>query len=381
MEFFYLLINLTLIISGFVLGFILFAYPIPKNIYFKNYKFSAKILATSYVLLAAINSAVLFFGVSDYQPEFIKYSAIFISSTQSLIFTFTILTLLNPHQGKNILNLFKVHSIIICIFLLIYLVFFFLDTDPVLTTGSDLVLNIFHPMAALRIIFFVFYLYQILIYSLLFHKSIRKFNTSIENYFSETWKIQLNWIKVAFFSALAIGLMAIAFQTTPGLLFDNIFTSIVVIFYILFALNFISYHTVFQIIEPAFEISMLTEAETESEKTLKKSSWVLYKQKVLERKVYLKESITLIEMAQLLNVSRTTLSNFINTEENQNFNSWINQLRISEAKNLMINNPEFSISYISVATGYSEQSNFSREFKQITGETPSAWKKSNISIN
>ncbi|MDO9254130.1 MAG: AraC family transcriptional regulator [Bacteroidales bacterium] len=296
-----------------------------------------------------------------------------ISSTQSLIFSFTIITLLNPQQNIKANTIFKIHSFIVLLFLLVYVLLYLFLNDPILNSLPDLKQNILNPLSILRVTFFAFYLYQILHYCVIFSKSLGKYNISIDNYFSETGKVKLKWVKVAFFSALIIGLMAIIFQTWPSIMSDNIFTTILVIFYTVFAINFINYKKIYHIIEPAFATTQHNGIEFE--KTLKKTSWDLYKQKILLNKIYLKEGITLIEMAQSLNVGRTTLSNFINKEENQNFNNWINQLRISEAKNLMTTNPAFPISYIAMKTGYSEQSNFSREFKQVTGETPSAWRK------
>jgi AraC-like DNA-binding protein len=110
------------------------------------------------------------------------------------------------------------------------------------------------------------------------------------------------------------------------------------------------------------------------EKKLKKSSWEFYKKTIIERKLYLQEGLTIVELAEILHVSRNTLSFLINNEENLSFNRWINQLRIEEAISLMNNNPEYSFFDIALRIGYSEHSNFSREFKVITGKTPSSWK-------
>jgi AraC-like DNA-binding protein len=362
---------LTFIISGYITGLLLLSFPIPDIDFLKNYAISSRILAASYILLAIISTAVLFLGLADYQPEYLKFSGLLISSTQSLLFSYTLVTLLNPHQSEKRNSVFKIHGLIILLFLIGYVLLIMVQHDPVLTGMSDIAFKILQPLTILRIIFFAFYLYQILDYSRRFSHDIGKYNSSIDNYFSETGTIRLNWIKVAFFSALFIGLMAIIFQTLPSLLFDNIFTTVIVIFYTGFAINFINYKKIYHIIEPALN----TYGQIEIDHTFKKLSWDLYKQKILESKIYLKEGITLIEIAQSVNVGRSTLSNFINTEENQNFNSWINQLRITEAKSLMINNPGVPISYIAMKSGYSEPSNFSREFKQITGETPLAWRK------
>ena len=373
MASYYLFINSTFIITGYIVGLLLFAFPVPDIDFLKSYSFSSKLLAASYILLAIINTSVLFLGLTDYQPEYFKFSGLFISSTQSLIFSYILVTLINPHLSKKANTLFKGHVLIILFFLLAYTALFLMKSDPILTSESDVVLRILHPLTLLRIAFFVFYLYQILNYSLIFIKAVGKYNISIGNYFSETGTLKLNWIKIAFYSALSIGLLAILFQTLPSLLFDNIFTTVIVVFYTVFALHFINYKKIYHLIEPALDTPK--QSETEFPNTLNKSSWSSYKKKVLADKIYLKEGITLIEMAQALNVSRTTLSFFINTEEKRNFNNWINQLRISEAKTLMISNPEFSISTIATKTGYIEQSNFSREFKLVTGEAPAAWKK------
>lgn len=167
---------------------------------------------------------------------------------------------------------------------------------------------------------------------------------------------------------------ALIFQIIPSLWFDIFFSGALIVFYIVFAVNFINYNRIFHILEPALEQNLLL--DTENHYAQKKSNWPIYRQRVLEKKIYLHEGITLVEMADFLNISRTTLSTLINIEENQSFNQWINQLRINEAKRLMHTNPNFSFLDIAYKTGFSEQSNFSREFKQITGETPSSWKKS-----
>jgi AraC-like DNA-binding protein len=368
---YYLFINLAFIISGYISGLLLLSFPIPDIDFLKNYTISSRILAASYILLAIISTVVLFLGLADYRPEYFKFSGLLISSTQSLLFTFTLVTLLNPHQTKKSNAVFKIHGLIVLLFFIGYVFLLMVQNDPVLTSLPDISFKILQPLTILRIAFFAFYLFQILEYCLIFSKAIGKYNSSIDNYFSETGTIKLNWIKVAFISALIIGLLAVIFQTLPSLLFDNIFTTIIVVFYTVFAINFINYNKIYYIIEPALN----KYGQFEIDQPLTNSSWDLYKQKILDSKIYLIEGITLIEIAQLLNIGRSTLTNFINTEENQNFNSWINQLRITEAKSLMINYPGVPISYIAMKTGYSEQSNFNREFKQITGETPFAWRR------
>ncbi len=377
MDLVYVIINLIFIISSGILGLILLVFPIPKADFLKNYCFSAKILASAYLLLSLANSAVLFWGLQDFKAELFKFSGIFVSASQSLIFTYGLVSLLIPNLGRRTKRLFLVHVSVILMALIGYSVIFIFYNDANINNLQFFRTNFNHPAVLLRLAFFAFYLYQILIYIKIFRKALRKHQDSLADFFSETPKLKLSWVKPAFVSALIIGLLAIVYQTVPSILFDNVLTSALIIYYIVFALNFINYNKIYETLEPAF---LDTEhIDTEPERLLKKASWTAYRQKILESKIFLKEGITLVEIAQYLNVSRTTLSGFINSEENRNFNTWINEMRIEEAKKMMISMPNGTISEIARKTGFSEQSNFSRQFKQITGETPSVWKKSQTS--
>jgi len=151
------------------------------------------------------------------------------------------------------------------------------------------------------------------------------------------------------------------------------FTAAITVFYFIFAIKYLNYNKLFAIIEPV----LAAEPPDDTHQMKNKRSrlvWKGYKDAVISGKIYLREGISLEELAQLLKVGRTTLSALINAEENVNFHTWINQLRIEEAKRLFLENPDYSIIQIAELSGFSEHSNFSRMFKHITGQTPSAWR-------
>lgn len=374
MDFVYIFITLALIISTLVLGVVLIMLPIPAKPFLNKYKLSSRLLGLVYVIFASITTYILFIGIGEYLTEFFRFSTTLISCLQAIIFSFALIALLNPHFSKRITTMYIVHASVILLFLLAYMVFTRFKEDAVLSSVKAISNNQENPITILRLLFIIFYVYQFLHYLIVFQKSISKYNKNIENYYSETGKVKLAWIRFAFYSSFAVAMTALIFQIIPSLWFDTFFSGALIVFYIVFAVNFINYNRIFHIIEPALEQNLLL--DTENHYTQKKSNWPLYRQRVLEKKIYLNEGITLIEMADFLNISRTTLSTLINIEENQSFNQWIKQLRVDEAKRLMQTNPNYSFLDIAYKTGFSEQSNFSREFKQITGETPSSWKKS-----
>jgi AraC-like DNA-binding protein len=194
------------------------------------------------------------------------------------------------------------------------------------------------------------------------------------DYFSDVFQLKLNWVRIAFFSALVVGTVAMISNFLPTR-YDWIVTLVFSVFYFGFAQEYIKYNKVFSIIEPAI-IPVATENIPNLNQKLRiKTDWQYYKQQIASNKYYCEAGITIEELAFKLKIGRTTLSNFINREEGINFNSWINKLRIEDAKQLLIYNPDYTIATVSEMVGFTEQANFSRQFKVVTGESPLVWRK------
>lgn len=92
-------------------------------------------------------------------------------------------------------------------------------------------------------------------------------------------------------------------------------------------------------------------------------------------KPYLKEGLALPNVADQMGISGLQLSYYLNHYLGVNFNSWINRLRIGEAKRLMEANPQMQISDVASAVGYSEIAVFSRNFKKAEGITATEYRK------
>ena len=156
--------------------------------------------------------------------------------------------------------------------------------------------------------------------------------------------------------------------------FDWMVTLTFALFYFGFAQKYIQYNKLYNVIEPAIVAANLEPSHIPT-RTLIKTDWTAYRQIIATRQYYREPGVNIEELAGKLNIGRTTLSNLINREEGVNFNTWINRLRIEDAKQLLIENPGFAISTISEIVGYTEQANFSRQFKQVAGESPLIWRK------
>jgi AraC-like DNA-binding protein len=367
------LTNALFTVVCIVMGTSFLSFPIPKKEGLSSYRISLKVLAITYFTLGLLTIAVLAFNLADNSREYFTFISVFISSTQALLFTFTLITLINPTFVK--LNNVLAHLLPYIFFSLLYSVSVSLYGDPKLTSISLVWVHISNPTIWVRLLFLGYYFFQLIYYTYLFLREVRQYNKEILDYFSEVFQLKLKWVQIAFFSALAVGITAMISNFLP-MQYDWIVILFYSLFYFGFAQEYIKYNKAFNIIEPAISTNSQDNSTPQVIRT--KTDWQLYKQQIEANRFYCQTGINIEELAQKLQIGRTTLSNLINREEGVNFNTWINMLRIKEAKHLLKNNPELSLVTISEMVGFTEQSNFSRQFKQITGETPLVWRKNQV---
>lgn len=79
-------------------------------------------------------------------------------------------------------------------------------------------------------------------------------------------------------------------------------------------------------------------------------------------------------VATELGFSREQLSFFFSNSVRQRFSSWRKELRIEEAKALLLEYPDLPASAIGAMVGIPDKSNFRRQFQELTGCTPGEWR-------
>lgn len=92
--------------------------------------------------------------------------------------------------------------------------------------------------------------------------------------------------------------------------------------------------------------------------------------------VYRKNDLTLESLSKSLKTNRTYLSESINKTYGKNFNSFVNEHRVNEARVVLMNNVKnYTIEAISQMVGFKSISVFNTAFKKQTGLTPSYFEK------
>lgn len=96
-----------------------------------------------------------------------------------------------------------------------------------------------------------------------------------------------------------------------------------------------------------------------------------------EERLYLNKDLKVSDVALRLGTNTTYISNCINSLKGCTFNQFVNTYRIAYAKQLSQQQPDMKLSSISLASGFSSEQSFFRNFKAITGMTPNEWRQKN----
>ncbi|MCX6239150.1 MAG: AraC family transcriptional regulator [Bacteroidia bacterium] len=114
---------------------------------------------------------------------------------------------------------------------------------------------------------------------------------------------------------------------------------------------------------------------------LKDSEAKLYVEKINKHmklsKPYLNPDLTLLQLASDLGTSPHILSQIINDQYKLNFFDFVNEYRVREFKDAVVDpkNKNFSLLGIAFECGFNSKSAFNRMFKKSTGLTPSQFKE------
>ena len=91
-------------------------------------------------------------------------------------------------------------------------------------------------------------------------------------------------------------------------------------------------------------------------------------------KPFLNNELRLDDLASKLNLSRHHMSQVINEHFDRSFFDFINKYRIDEAKKMLSENDEFTITDVLYSSGFNNRVSFYKAFKKFNGITPTEFK-------
>ena len=222
-------------------------------------------------------------------------------------------------------------------------------------------------------------------------KYLNDHRAEVENTFSHTEQKALSWARVfLIYSLVSSVVIHVMYAISPDSYYFKIFFSILDLFAIYWiSVNGVIQQNVFSALgagKYAYAIDDLSSIEKETKKIKKIKNTDAGELSVLMKDIntYMKDSqaftqreLTIIDLADKLKVHPKKISLSINTVGNQNFNSYVNQLRIEKAEDLLQDetSSNFSMEGIGREVGFHSKSAFYQAFKKVTGTTPTKYKE------
>ncbi len=87
------------------------------------------------------------------------------------------------------------------------------------------------------------------------------------------------------------------------------------------------------------------------------------------------------EILDELGLTSEELSLYCSRILKKKFLSWRKELRIKDAKVLLLEHPESPVCHIGYIVGFNDKSNFRQQFREVVGCTPTEWRALNIKKN
>lgn len=98
------------------------------------------------------------------------------------------------------------------------------------------------------------------------------------------------------------------------------------------------------------------------------------RQLLVEQGLYADSELNLQRLARKCGVPARKVSRAVNLHTGQNVSQWVNEQRVAAATELL-GQGERSVTEVMLAVGFATKSNFNREFKRVTGTSPSGWRE------
>ena len=96
-------------------------------------------------------------------------------------------------------------------------------------------------------------------------------------------------------------------------------------------------------------------------------------EKMENENIYLKPGLSVVDLAKSIGSNRTYVSASINSHSGKSFAMFINTYRVEYAKKIMEKDGKLSIAQVAEMSGFASEESFRRNFRNITGKSPSDW--------
>lgn len=373
-------IELSLVIgmvTSFVLGFLLFLIKVPGTEYSKKIVNTKNTIAICYLVVSVLFFLALrYSGIEDYEV-FSSLMMFIITATASVILSYSLITVLDPSKfdtDKFVLNLG-----------LAVIMGFVLGNSFWWDSQSA-------KIAAITSCVVVF-VAQCIVHIIKFNSTYKDCVKKLEQYYDDEEDHKIRWVRFCYIIMMLTQMFVLVYMILPrGMM--KVYIAFYSLFLLYFTANFISFLGSHKLLLDAFAYKTLSGQDLMDLINARKDRKAGRKKveldgnneaefirldraidKWVKEKRYREYDKSREETAEELGTTKDTLHIYFSTRMGVDFRTWRTQLRIEDAKKLLLEKKNVSINVIGEMAGFSDRANFYRQFVKFVGCSPKEWRE------
>ena len=352
---------------------------VPKTEYAKKLTRAKTTIATNFLVGAFVFGYTLYHSdIPDY-GEFSVLTTLIIAAFSSILMSYSLINLMQPRyidSGRFMISVF------------ILFVVSALLTESFFSDNA-----LFHKgmLVTATVLFVIQNSYLIII----FDKAYRKSLELLEKYYDEDEEHKVKWLRFCYILTMLTTMFVLIYMFLPQNLII-IYNFFYILYMVYFAGNFISFLGSHKLLLDAFGHSAFSEQRSfRKKKTVKGrkhenenvlgglntddvssefSAIETSLKKWVSEKKYREYDKSREETAHEIGTTREMLQLYFSEKVGEDFRTWRTRLRINDAKQMLLEKKETSINLIGEIAGFSDRSNFHRQFTKFVGCTPKKWR-------
>lgn len=240
------------------------------------------------------------------------------------------------------------------------------------------------------------FLIQSVTYIVYFDKAYKRVLKDLEDYYDEDEEHKIKWVRFCYVISMLTNLFVLVYICLYWFLdYKMEVASIYTLWYLLYMLyltaNYISFIGSHKLVLDAFAHKILTvkpRSKKESQRTSRRetaarnnvdkefANLAVELKKWVDNKLYCEYDKTREKVVSELHTTKEILNLYFAQKVGVDFRTWRTNLRIEEAKRLLLENKDLSVNMIADMSGFSDKSNFHRQFTKLVGCSPRQWRES-----
>ena len=356
------------------LALVILLIRIPKTEYARRLARSKYTIAISYMIGAFTFGYALYNNGAPMYDEFSTITMLIVVAFISITVSFSLINLLMPRfidSGKFLVSIFLV----------------FVASVILIESFFSGNIRLHRITLYIGVALFVIQSCSLII---IFDRAYKRSIKLLEKYYDEDEEHKIKWIRFCYILTMLTAMFILVYVFLPDKSFIRLYMFFYILYMIYFAGNYISFLGSHKLLLDAVGHYALSEQGAIFQKKRKKGS-VAEKEpeiksegnftalskaldKWVKEKRFREYDKSREEIADELGTSKELLQIYFSDRLGMDFRIWRTELRINDAKDMLLKHKNYSINFIADIVGFSDRSNFHRQFTKSVGCSPKEWR-------